>query len=150
MQLDTIDLNIEELPQLFTITLGAETFNFRLYWEPVDDSYYLDCFDENMVEIVSSEKLVYGENVFEHIPDNRLPVVSFAPVDESGIEVLCTGENFNKTVFLSFPQDDSSDVTGVDTDDDDIDSNSEDDSEDEETDTSPIGDYGSDPLRSDD
>ena len=49
---DYIDINLDDVPVQFDYTIDGIDFTFYLYYNEVNDSYYIDLFDENGVQIV--------------------------------------------------------------------------------------------------
>lgn len=138
---DYIDINLDDIPVQFDYTIDGIDFTFYLYYNEVNDSYYIDLFDENGVQIVNGEKLIYGYPLFGSINDPRLPLINIVPMDEQGNETEVSKLNFTNTVQLFIK----------DTDDDDIDANTGNSSDEGDDDTvsdntahADINDYGTD------
>lgn len=115
---DRMMIDLDSLPQQFDMTLDGEDFTFRVYRLEANDQYYISVYDEDMVPIVLGEKMEYQEALFGSINDPRLPVGYMVPYDESGQESTVDGSNFQKSVFIFFPEDENDDDTPTEFDDD--------------------------------
>lgn len=143
-QNDYIDIRFEDLPMRFEYTFDGVNYNLRMYYNEMNDSFYVDLYDENNVMIVAGEKLVYGEALWSRINDPRLPMVQLVPIDEDANENTVSQLNFPDIVRLSiidtdYPDDD---IPPVDSEDDDTD----DDSVEESPSDVAMNDYGNDPY----
>lgn len=128
---DSIDVDLNQLPQKFNMTLGGEGFTFRVYRSEFRDCFYIDVYDEDEVPIVLGEKIEYGEPLFGTVNDPRLPIIPIIPSSESDGESVVDGGNFQQSVFLFLPADDPDDSDEATAEfDDDLDANEDDDSDD--------------------
>ncbi|WP_338230783.1 phage baseplate plug family protein [Lactiplantibacillus paraxiangfangensis] len=103
---DSIEFDVDQLPQKFNMTLAGEDFTFRVYRSEYSDYLYIDVYDEDEVPIVLGEKMEYGEPLFGTINDPRLPIIPIIPRSESEGESVVDGSNIQKSVFLFLPADD--------------------------------------------
>ena len=101
---------VTTLPCRFDKEFNGETFNFRMYVNDQNDRVYISVFDEDMVPILTGEKLMYGEPIFGTVNDPRLPLAYMVPYDESNQEHEVTGGTFNSAVFIFLPQDDENEA----------------------------------------
>lgn len=131
---DYLDINSEDIPMSFSHEIDGVNYNLDIYYNDVNDAYYISIYDENNVPIVLSEKIVYGEILFGKINDPRLPLVNIVPFDENENESEVNKLNFTKTVQLYFMD---SELDDSDDDDEDTDDSDNDDVPD-------INDYGND------
>ncbi|WP_268914146.1 phage baseplate plug protein [Lentilactobacillus sp. SPB1-3] len=106
---DDLEFAFNDLPQKFTVTLDNTVYNMRIYYNRYSDSFYVDLFDENDVELVRGEKLVYGMPLWGDINDQRLPVKLIVPIDPDGVEDTISALNFPKKVKLSFVGEEATD-----------------------------------------
>lgn len=97
---DYIDINLDDLPVQFDYTIDENDFSFYLYYNETNDSYYIDILDENGIEIVTGEKLVYGYPLFGSINDPRLPMINIVPFDEDDKQKEVSKLNFTTSVKL--------------------------------------------------
>lgn len=146
-QNDYLDFDFNKLPEKFEHTFDDVSYTMRLYYNSWSDAFYIDIWDENDVEIVYGERLVYGESLWESINDQRLPLVQLVPLDEDDIESTVSALNFPTQVRLYFIESEVTDDVVTDSDDvslldeDTIDDDSDDDSTDAD-----INPYGNDPT----
>ncbi|GKV70287.1 hypothetical protein NCCP2716_27850 [Sporosarcina sp. NCCP-2716] len=101
MQRSYIELDPEEIPVIFDISLAEDEFTMGLNYNQTFDYYTVDLWDIEGEPIVLGEKIVLNEPLFSSLIDERLPAPSIVPFDESGKALAVTKENFYKTVFLT-------------------------------------------------
>lgn len=104
---DSIPINMDQLPEKFNMTLAGEDFTFRCYRNPYNDCLYMDCWDADDVKVLKGEKLEYNEPLFGTVNDPRLPIIYMVPYSEAGDESVVDASNFQKSVFLFLPEEDS-------------------------------------------
>lgn len=94
-------INIEKalIPYGFEIELGVEIFELEIRYNEVGDYFTVDLLKDEEV-LVYGEKIVYGEQLFSEIFDERFPAPTIMPIDESGKETRVGYDNLNVTVFL--------------------------------------------------
>lgn len=63
--MNVLRLPLSPQPQLFSITLGQQTYNVVLKWNPVANCWVLDFSDENSDPIVQGIPLVTGADLLE-------------------------------------------------------------------------------------
>lgn len=105
-----IDVDMSVLPQKFNMEIDGINYNFRVRHSDYDDSIHMDCWDDDMVQILMGEKLEYGEPVFGSVNDPRLPLIYLVPYSEDGSESTITGSNLQKSTFIYNPQDDENEA----------------------------------------
>lgn len=96
-------INIEKnnVPFSFNITLGAELFYFDIYYNKREDLYTISLYDSERNVLVHGEPLIYGVPLFIDCWDLKFPILQLIPKDEA-LEVGClTKDNFNEQVFLA-------------------------------------------------
>lgn len=101
MKRSYIDLDPEEIPVVFDITLAEDEFTMGINYNETFDFYTVDLFDYEGEPIVLGEKIVLNQPLFESLVDDRLPGPSIVPYDESEQAVRVCKDNFYKTVFLT-------------------------------------------------
>lgn len=99
-QNDYIDFNFSDLPMMFDYTFDEIDYSLKIYYNEVNDSFYVDLYDENMVLIVAGEKLVYGMELWSAINDPRLPQTQLIPFDEDQQETEVSKLNLPDIVRL--------------------------------------------------
>lgn len=95
---DTFPIDRDNLPQTFEWSIGNYTYIFKCYLNDINDSIYVDLYDEDGVILVRGEKLVYGLQLFATITDPRIANSPLIPLDESGNETEVTFETLNSSV----------------------------------------------------
>lgn len=110
MQRSYIELDPEEIPVVFDISLAEEEFTMGINYNETFDFYTVDLWDAEGEPIVLGEKMVLNQPLFDSLVDERLPGPSIVPYDESGQATEVSQNNFYKTVFLSI--DDQGDDDG--------------------------------------
>lgn len=78
--------NIEIRPDKLAVNLSGEQLIFRVSWNVVAEAFFFDLFDKEGDYILSGRKIIYGYNMLDNIPDERVPDVSITPLDPSGEE----------------------------------------------------------------
>jgi len=101
MQRSYLDLDPEEVPVVFDISLAEEEFTMGINYNETFDFYTCDLWDAEGEPIVLGEKMVLNQPLFESLVDERLPGPSLVPYDESGQASEVSKANFYKTVFLT-------------------------------------------------
>ncbi|QTL96566.1 hypothetical protein GM661_00565 [Iocasia frigidifontis] len=93
--------DIEHRPDQFAITLGNVQLIFRVSWNPIDEAFFFDLFDNEGAYIIAGRRIVYANDMLAGITDDRLPEgVSIYPADPSGEadEIGITFDNFMNSV----------------------------------------------------
>lgn len=114
---DYIDFDYTQVPIQFAIDLEGDTYILGVNYNKTGDCYTVDLWDGSGDVIILGEKLILGVPLFSQLVDERVPVTSIVPMDESGKETRVSQNNFGKTVFLYIddigpddtPQDEESD-----------------------------------------
>lgn len=110
-----VDLS-DNTEEEFEKEFNGVKYNFKAYRNAQNDRIYMSIFDENMVPIITGEKLMYGMEIFGTISEPRLPAFYVIPYDESDQVHEVTGATFQSPVFIFLPQDDDEDADGSETD----------------------------------
>lgn len=97
--MDYIDIEKENIPYRFDISLADELFTFEVQYNP-DFDYFTVGLEKNGEILAAGEKVVYGMPLFYDIQDNRFPLVPIVPYDESGNSSAVTWETLGESVFL--------------------------------------------------
>lgn len=100
MMREYIDFNKNEIPVIFDINLGSQTFTMGLNYNRTNDFFTASLWDAAGKVIVLGEKIVLGVPLFNDLIDERLPGITIVPMDESGHEKRVGWDNFCVTVFL--------------------------------------------------
>lgn len=101
MQRGYIDLDVNEIPVVFDLSLAEGEFTMGINYNETYDFYSCDLWDGDGEPIVLGEKIVLNQPLFESLVDERLPGPSIVPYDESGKATVVSKGNFYKTVFLT-------------------------------------------------
>lgn len=99
-QNDYIDFDFNDLPLIFDYTFDEVDYSLKIYYNNINDSFYIDIYDENMILIVAGEKLIYGMELWSAINDPRLPQTQLIPFDEDNQENEVSKLNFPDIVKL--------------------------------------------------
>ncbi|MGC6588021.1 phage baseplate plug family protein [Paenibacillus sp. Dod16] len=97
--MEYIDIEKEQTPYRFDISLAEENFTFEVHYNAEYDFFTVDLERDGDVLAVG-EKLVYGMPLFYDIMDNRFPKLPIVPFDESDKSRAVTWETLGKSVFL--------------------------------------------------
>lgn len=101
MYRNTINFNKYQLPETFHMTLSGNIYNFEVSYNIVNDRLYLSISDEDDEPLVTNEKLVAGERLFQDIADNNLPSDDLVLIDETGKSTCVNFGNVNKNIFIT-------------------------------------------------
>lgn len=101
MQRSYIDLDPDEIPVVFDISLAEGEYTMGINYNETFDFYTVDLFDAEGEPIVLGEKMMLDQPLFASLIDERLPGPSIVPYDESGLAAEVSKDNFYKTVFLT-------------------------------------------------
>lgn len=113
MQRSYIDLDPNEVPVVFDISLAEDEYTMGLNYNKTFDFYTVDLWDIEGEPIVLGEKIVLNEPLFGTLIDERLPAPSIVPFDESGQAKAVSKENFYKTVFLTIDDSAVGELDGI-------------------------------------
>lgn len=104
MYRSTIQFNKFQLPETFTKTLSGIVYEITVNYSYVNDRFYLTIADENGVDLVTDEKLVAGERLFDDITDINLPSEDLVLIDETGRSTCVNFANANKDIFITIDE----------------------------------------------
>lgn len=88
-----------QLPSTFTFEDGNRSFYITIYYREITDNFYISLADINGVPLITGEKVVYGQPLFQ-VTDPRLPSTTYIPLDESGESDTVSFSTFGETVFI--------------------------------------------------
>lgn len=97
--MEYIDIEKEQIPYRFDISLAEENFTFEVHYNAEYDFFTVD-LERDGEALAVGEKLVYGMPLFYDIMDNRFPKLPIVPFDESDKSKVVTWETLGKSVFL--------------------------------------------------
>jgi len=97
--MEYIDIEKEQIPYRFDISIADEVFTFEVHYNAEYDFFTVDLERDGDVLAVG-EKLVYGMPLFYDVMDNRFPKLPIVPYDESEISTAVTWETLGTSVFL--------------------------------------------------
>ena len=78
-----IPVDVDNLPDIFDITLAGEVYTFRIDYNKVADYYTATIYQDDQV-LLMQEPLVLGNLVGFDLPDERLPRTDIRVMDEAG------------------------------------------------------------------
>jgi len=78
-----IEVDVNNLPDIFEIKLAGEVFTFRIDYNAVADYYTCTIQDANSETLVEQEPLILGQLIASDIPDSRLPTTDLRVMDET-------------------------------------------------------------------
>lgn len=78
-----IPVDIDDLPDIFDITLVGEVYTFRVDYNKAAD-YYTVTIIKGDDTLLTQEPLILGNLVGFDLPDERLPRIDIRVMDESG------------------------------------------------------------------
>lgn len=105
MAMDYIDIEKENIPYRFDISLADELFTFEIHYN-ADYDFFTAALEKDGEVLTAGEKIVYGMPLFYDVQDNRFPKVPIVPYDESEKESSVTWETLGESVFLYVVEDD--------------------------------------------
>lgn len=97
--MEYLDIEKEQVPYRFEITLSGTVFTFEANYNSEYDFFSVDIERDGEV-LATGNKLVYGEPLFSYSADERFPQVEIIPFDEAGITQEVTWATLGETVFL--------------------------------------------------
>jgi len=97
----TFDFDKSEKDSVFNLEFSGSEYEFEISYNKVNDSFYITIRDVNGEDIVTCEKIVYGEKIFADINFGDLPEDDFVPLDESGKCHSVTFETMNDGVYIT-------------------------------------------------
>lgn len=93
---DYIEVDVDNLPDIFEITLAGEVFTFRIDYNAEADYYTCTIQDADSVTLVEQEPLMLGQLIAIDIPDSRLPTTDLRVMDETGQATDAGKGNFGR------------------------------------------------------
>lgn len=87
MELTYIPLEVKEIDKVsdrFVITLAGVELCFEVAWNEEVGAFFASCYDSEGAPILEGRNLIYGENFFEGVLDDRLPKIRVIPLDLTG------------------------------------------------------------------
>lgn len=100
MDHDYIPIDVDSMPYVEPIELGDNTYNFRFFYNEINDTFYVDVSDYDGNLILPSEPLMLNQPLWRNINNEDLPVETIIPMDESGVETEINADNLGDTVQL--------------------------------------------------
>lgn len=98
---DYIDIDIDDLPDIFDINIVDEEYVMRVDYNRFAD-FYTITIQKDGETLVEQEPLILGQLVAIDIPDPRLPRVDIRVMDETGQATDAGRGNFGESVRLYF------------------------------------------------
>ena len=98
---DYIDINVDDLPDIFDINIVDEEYVMRVDYNRFAD-FYTITIQKDGETLVEQEPLILGQLVGIDIPDPRLPRVDIRVMDETGQATDAGRGNFGESVRLYF------------------------------------------------
>lgn len=94
-----IEIDKNNIPYEFDITLGGKTYTFLINYNSEYDFFTVDLLS-NGILVVAGEKIVYGRVLFSSCFHLDVPQVAILPYDIAEKETMVNWDNLNETVFL--------------------------------------------------
>lgn len=113
-QLDTLDVSEDDYGKPFDVVLGGRAYQMEIDLNKFANFLTASLWDADGNALVNGEELVINQRLFVSLNSNDFPIEDLVPMDESGQETECNGDNFNVTVKLTF-DDRPADNAGFDT-----------------------------------
>ena len=98
---DYIDIDIDDLPDIFDINIVDEEYVMRVDYNRFAD-FYTITIQKDGETLVEQEPLILGQLVGIDIPDPRLPRVDIRVMDETGQATDACRGSFGENVRLYF------------------------------------------------
>lgn len=98
---DYIDIDVDDLPDIFDINIVDEEYVMRVDYNRFGD-FYTITIQKDGETLVEQEPLILGQLVGIDIPDPRLPRVDIRVMDETGQAIDAGRGNFGENVRLYF------------------------------------------------
>ena len=98
---DYIDIDVDDLPDIFDINIVDEEYVMRVDYNRFAD-FYTITIQKDGETLVEQEPLILGQLVGIDIPDPRLPRVDIRVMDETGQATDAGRGNFGESVRLYF------------------------------------------------
>lgn len=98
---DTIPINKDLVPYTFDIVLAGETFDIRVDYNTVGDTFVLSLWKDNEL-VCAGEPIIYGVPLWKDVyKAGKFPAVDIIPIDVSGQSAKVTHDNFGVSVVLA-------------------------------------------------
>lgn len=97
---DMIEVDLDDLPYSVDIPIEDTVYTLSFEYNEVARSYSVDVADADGNDLYLGWRLILNQPLWYGIADQRLPVWSIIPMDESGQAKELTPENFQRSVFL--------------------------------------------------
>lgn len=94
-----IDIDKDEVPYTFDLTLADETYTFTVKYNEHGDYFTIDLIKNDEL-IIEGERIVYAKPLFISSQYKDIPKVTILPFDLNDSVNRITFENFNEIVFL--------------------------------------------------
>lgn len=95
-----IPVDINDLPDIFDISLAGSIYTLRIDYNEVADYYTITIWDADSNLLLDQEPLILGELVGYDLPDKRLPRIDLRVMDETGQAKAAGKGNFSYTVQI--------------------------------------------------
>src|SRR5690242_20107847 len=99
MDYEYIDIEKENVPYRFDISLRDEMFTFEVHYNEQYDYFTVDLEKDEEV-LATGERLVYALPLFYDVQDDRFPKLPIVPYDEAEKSSEVTWETLGVSVFL--------------------------------------------------
>lgn len=97
---DYIPIDINEIPYVQDVQLADTSYQIKIYYNEVADTFYLDIADYDGNLIQASEPILLNQPLWRNINNDDLPVETIVPMDESGLATEVNADNLGQTVQL--------------------------------------------------
>ncbi|RVU69934.1 hypothetical protein EJK17_10400 [Lactobacillus xujianguonis] len=95
-----IPVDVDDLPDIFDITIAGGVYTFRVDYNEVADFYSVSIWDADANLLLNQQPLILGELVGYDLLDQRLPRVDIRVMDESYKAKDAGKGNFGETVQM--------------------------------------------------
>jgi hypothetical protein len=76
----------------FDIEIDGRLYNWEVYWNEREETWYFDLFDEDQIAIITGVKLVINYNLLSSYADARIPAGAIMFLNEND-NVVPTADN---------------------------------------------------------
>lgn len=97
---DYIPIDINAIPYVQDIQLGDTSYQFKVYYNELSDTFYVDIADYDGNIIQASEPILLNQPLWRNINNDDLPIETIIPIDESGLATEVNADNLGQTVQL--------------------------------------------------
>ncbi|MBA2914862.1 hypothetical protein HCN73_00475 [Lactobacillus crispatus] len=95
-----IPIDVDDLPDIFDISLAGGVYTFRIDYNEIADYYTVTIWDADSNLLLTQEPLILGELVGYDLPDKRLPRIDLRVMDETNQANDVGKCNFGYTVQI--------------------------------------------------